>query len=121
MMAHPIQGAIDPAAAGANQRDGRCLLDEYRELGLDLAPAANAVEAGIHRCLRLMQTARLKVFRTCTQWLKEKRLYRRDEKGKIVKEKDHAMDAMRYVIFTDGIYEAAPEPEDAREERWGEF
>lgn len=33
-------------------------------------------------------------------FLKEYRLYRRDENGKIMKENDHLMDAMRYYIVS---------------------
>jgi hypothetical protein len=44
-----------------------------------------------------MSTGRLKVFRNLSAWLEEFRLYRRDEKGRVVKENDHIMDAMRYL------------------------
>ena len=40
-------GVIDPAGLGSSQIDGRALMDIYRELGLNLQPAVNAVEAGI--------------------------------------------------------------------------
>jgi len=43
-----IPGVIDPACLGSSQIDGRTLIDLYRELGLDLRPAVNAVEAGHH-------------------------------------------------------------------------
>lgn len=95
-----IPGTIDPASRGRSQQDGRKLLDEYRELGLDIIEADNAVNAGIHACLTRMLTGRLKVFSNCPYWLKEFRLYARDEKGKIVKKNDHAMDAMRYLVMT---------------------
>ncbi|NJM09329.1 MAG: hypothetical protein HC883_00055 [Bdellovibrionaceae bacterium] len=47
-----------------------------------------------------MTTGRFKVFQSCTNWLFEKRLYRRDEKGRIVKENDHAMDDSRYMVMS---------------------
>ena len=37
------------------------------------------------------------MFSTLTNLLAEYRIYRRDEKGKIVKSMDHLMDAMRYL------------------------
>jgi hypothetical protein len=37
------------------------------------------------------------------------RLYRRDEKGKIVKERDHLMDAKRYLLMS-GMMRAITEP-----------
>lgn len=91
-----IRGAIDPAARGRGQIDGRRLIEMYRDLGLDLTEADNAVESGLYELLTRMTSGRLKVFRSCQNWLAEFRLYRRDEKGRIVKAMDHLMDAMRY-------------------------
>lgn len=95
-----IPGTIDPASAGASQKDGSKLVDVYRALGLDLAFADNAVEAGIHAVWERMSSGRFKVFRSCQQWLGEFRLYRRDEKGRIVKEHDHLLDSARYGVMT---------------------
>lgn len=92
-----IRGAIDPAARGRSQVDGRRLLSMYEELGLDLVQADNAVEAGIYRVHQRLTSGRLKVFRSLTHWFSEFRLYRRDERGRIVKERDHLMDATRYL------------------------
>lgn len=91
-----IRGAIDPAARGRGQTDGRALISMYRDLGLDLTEADNSVETGIYELLTRMNTGRLKVFRSLQNWLREFRLYRRDEKGRIVKENDHGLDAGRY-------------------------
>jgi phage terminase large subunit-like protein len=104
-----IPGAIDPASAGSSQLDGRRLIDEYRSLGLDLSPADNAVEAGIMAVYRRLSSGRLKIFRTCVNLVSEMRLYRRDEKGKIVKERDHAVDGLRYLIMS-GMIRATTEP-----------
>jgi hypothetical protein len=104
-----IPGAIDPAAAGANQKDGSRLIDEYAALGLNLHPADNAVEAGIAACYQRFAQGGLKIFSTCRNAISEFRIYRRDEKGKIVKENDHIMDAMRYLIMT-GMMLATTEP-----------
>jgi hypothetical protein len=103
-----INGCIDPAA-GTSQRDGRNLKAEYmgEELGLNLVNANNAVDAGLHHVLILMQGGQLKTFSTLTSWLTELRLYRRDEKGKIVKTHDHLMDCMRYLLNTPGIWSTA--------------
>jgi Terminase RNaseH-like domain len=91
-----IPGAIDPSARGRSQVDGRALLQMYRDLGLDVVEADPTVESGIYLLLMRMTTGRLKVFRSLQNWLSEFRLYRRDEKGKIVKENDHLLDATRY-------------------------
>lgn len=102
-----LPGAIDPASAGANQKDGTTLLDEYRKLGLELYPADNSVEAGIMAITRRLESGRLKVFSTCRNWFAEFRLYRRvesqTERGlhvHIVKENDHLMDGSRYLIMS---------------------
>jgi hypothetical protein len=91
-----IRGAIDPSARGRGQADGRAMISMYRDLGLDLVDADNSVETGIFELLTRMTTGRLKVFRSLQNWIREFRLYRRDEKGRIVKEMDHGLDAARY-------------------------
>jgi hypothetical protein len=47
-----------------------------------------------------MATGRLKIFKSLSNLRDEFRIYRRDEKGKIEKEDDHAMDAMRYLVMS---------------------
>ena len=44
-----IPGVIDPAARGRSQIDGRQLIQIYRECGLHLEEADNAVESGIYQ------------------------------------------------------------------------
>lgn len=95
-----MTGAIDPAARGRSQIDGQQLLMLYQQLGLNLVLANNAVEAGIYEVWTRLSTGRLKIFRSCTNLLAERRVYRRDETGKIVKAKDHLMDVMRYLVMT---------------------
>lgn len=56
-----------------------------------------------------MCSGRLKVFNTLPLWLAEFRLYRRDDKGKIVKKNDHLMDATRYLAFS-GLDYATTKP-----------
>lgn len=92
-----ITGAIDPAARGRSQVDGRQLVSMYSDLGLRLHDADNSVEAGIYKVWQRLSTGRLKVFGSLQNWLTEFRLYRRDEKGRIVKQQDHLMDATRYL------------------------
>lgn len=92
-----VPGLSDPAALGRGQRDGKQLMLEYNDLGLKLIPAENPVEAGILKLYKRMTTGRLKVFKSMTQWLEEFRIYRRDDKGKIIKDFDHLMDCTRYL------------------------
>jgi hypothetical protein len=95
-----IPGVIDPASAASSQADGRRMIDLYRQSGLNVQEAENAVEAGIYTCWQLMTTGKLKVFRSLGNFLAEFRLYRRDEDGKVVKDRDHLMDAMRYLVMS---------------------
>lgn len=93
-------GAIDPASRGRSQKDGEQLIRLYGEQGLKLFLADNTVEAGIFDVYERLTTGRLKIFKTCVDTLGEYRLYRRDEKGRIVKQNDHIMDCVRYGIRT---------------------
>lgn len=95
-----IPGVTDPAARGRQQRDGERLMQDYIDLGLNVQAAFNGVEAGLLEVLMRISTGRLKVFSTLVNWLAEFRLYRRDEKGHVVKQNDHAMDATRYGVVS---------------------
>lgn len=104
-----IPGVIDPAARGRGQQDGRQLFQSYVDLGLNLEVAFNGVESGIHEVWQRMSSGRLRVFKSLTNWLTEFRLYRRDEKGNIVKANDHLMDTTRYLIMS-GIERSKTKP-----------
>lgn len=104
-----IPGVIDPAARGRSQADGAQLMQSYVEMGLDLEMAFNGVESGLYEVWQRMSSGRLKVFNSLQNWLFEFRLYRRNEKGAIVKENDHAMDAMRYLVMS-GLERAKTKP-----------
>lgn len=103
-----IKGAIDPAAAGSGQADGKKLMEIYTALGLELLPADNAVEAGILEVYQRLSTGRLKIFTTLEHLRAEYRLYRRNDKGRVVKENDHAMDALRYLVNTIKLIASLP-------------
>lgn len=90
-------GVIDPASRGRTQTDGQQLIKIYKDLGLQLMPANNEVDAGIQAVWQRMTTGNLKVFNTLHNFAKEFVLYRRDLKGRIVKENDHLMDCLRYL------------------------
>jgi phage terminase large subunit-like protein len=95
-----IPGTIDPASRGRSQKDGEKLLEIYTDLGLSLTCADNSRESGLYEVHQRLATGRLKVFRSMKKWFGEYRIYRRDERGHVVKEKDHAMDATRYLIVS---------------------
>lgn len=103
----------DPAGQAVNQQDGSSLIQAYEKEGLLMTKASNAVEAGLMEMLERMQTGRLKVFSHLEDWFKEFRLYRRDEKGRIVKENDHLLDATRYLVVS-GLAIARLKPQKSK-------
>lgn len=114
-----IPGVIDPASRGRSQKDGEQLLQIYRNLGLILVPAINAVEAGIYAVWQLMCAGKLKVFSSLSNWYREFRLYQRDEDGRVLKQNDHLMDAMRYFVMSGrDLMTVAPPPNDNLRRRY---
>lgn len=95
-----IAGVCDPAAKKSisNVRDGEKLYDLYRQLGLKLTSADNAVDAGIYDTWAALSVGKLKVMTHLHNFFNEYRLYRRNEHGQIVKKHDHLMDVMRYIV-----------------------
>lgn len=90
------------------------LANQYRAEGLNLlrekfsnppgpdqkeGQGGNGVEVGIIDMLTRMEEGRLKVFKTCTDWLEEFRQYHRKD-GKLVKVKDDVISASRYAIMS---------------------
>lgn len=115
-----VPGVIDPAARGRSQKDGSRLVDNYTDLGLNLSYAVNAVESGLLTVWGRLSTGRVKVFTGLQNFLAEYRIYRRDENGKIIKENDHLMDDMRYLIMS-GIEVAQTAPPEEYHEWTTEY
>ena len=93
----PDRWYADPSA--------RQSIAELRRLGLPLVPANNDVPNGVDTVATLMATGRLKVFRTCKNWLDEVESYVWDTKDDIKTDKprkvdDDLMDATRYLLHT---------------------
>lgn len=102
-----MNGVIDPASNKRGEDDGQQLMRQYKALGLRLSFANNAVEAGLTTVWSLLAAGKLKVFANCYNFFNEYILYRR-EKGLIVKENDHLMDALRYGIMTGKVATIKP-------------
>lgn len=103
MQAHMVKSRGDwiPGvgdAAALNVADGEKIIDSYRKLGLNIQIPDKSVEAGIWDVWELMTAGRLRVFKSLSGWFDEFRLYRRDEKGRVVKTMDHYMDCTRYLV-----------------------
>jgi phage terminase large subunit-like protein len=116
-----VPGVIDPASRGRGQKDGEQLFNLYSELGLNISPAINSVESGIYEVWQRLSTGRIKVFKSCLNLLSEYRIYRRDDKGRVVKENDHALDALRYLVMSGkdiASYAPAAEKKKAAQRSW---
>jgi phage terminase large subunit-like protein len=109
-----IPGVIDPASRGRNQKDGTQLFQIYQDLGLDIEKSKNAVEAGIAEVWQRMSSGRIKIFSTLQNLFTEIRMYHRDENGKIVKQDDHLLDCLKYLIIS-GLSRATTKSEIERE------
>lgn len=104
-----MPGVIDPAAQGIRGLDGKLLLAAYQELGLNVTIADNALVTGLTTTWDWLSTRQLRIFNTLRNWRNEVRLYRRNEKGEIIKKNDHLMDATRYnVVSGRAIAEVPP-------------
>lgn len=93
---------------------GISLARQYRDNGVNMLPwratnppapgqkegeGGNSVESSLMEMLERMETGRFKVFSTCKEWLKECRMYHRDERGKIVMLNDDLISASRYAYM----------------------
>lgn len=108
-------------AAGVVDHDRTRFVDRYRQHGIDLELPDKSVESGVQDVYDAISQGRLKVHASCAAWFAEFRVYRRDEKGRIVKHNDHLMDATRYLIRS-GIQRMKVQPEDpVPEERYRQF
>ncbi len=94
-----VPNVMDPASRGRSQIDGNKLMTLYIQSGLQVQPANNAVEAGIMDVYTLMSAGKFKAVRQKTRnFQHEFAMYKRDIHGKIVKENDHLLDALRYGV-----------------------
>lgn len=84
-----IKGAIDTSAHQRQQTDGQRLWNLYQQEDLQLTNAEKAVSSGLYAWYELLTQGRFKVFRDCRGLIEEMSMYRRDEKGNIVKKNDH--------------------------------
>lgn len=109
-----IIGAVDPASEKmVNTADGNEIFTLYRNYGLNIFHANNAVEAGIYKVGMGLQEGSIKIFTSCLNTIKQLRMYRRTAEGKIDKKsnpEDDLCDALRYLIMS-GMDFAAEEPD----------
>jgi hypothetical protein len=93
-----IPGVADAAGLAVTTKDSEQVISIWRRGGLDVVLPTKAVEAGIQEVWSLLSAGRLKFFTNCGPLFDEFRLYRRDDKGRVVKKDDHLCDCVRMVI-----------------------
>lgn len=105
---NPVYYIIDPAARNTNFQTGRSDQMEFTDNGINTIAGQHPVEAGINRVKQRLRNQRLQVFSNCVNLIEEFEEYRwreapksgEDGKPRPVKTKDHAMDALRYLIMS---------------------
>jgi hypothetical protein len=63
-----------------------------------LLPIDNKLESGIESVRQRMLSGQLKVFSSLEKLLRERKLYRLDESGQIVRRNDNLQDALRWLV-----------------------
>lgn len=114
-----INGVCDPhGILGGRGVTTESFLESYENAGLKLSLAhpsgPGSVELRINECYNRLSTGRMKVFCNLQNWLYEYRIYRRNDKGQIVKQNNHLMDCTGYLALSGaGVMSAWDE-----EEQW---
>lgn len=85
------------------------LAEQYRSAGVDILPfsaryddekgGGQPTEPVVNDILERMRTGRFKVFRSLNEWFEEKRMYHRNDRGVIVRERDDLMAATNYAVM----------------------
>lgn len=105
-------------------------IEELKKAGLNVREVSKDIVAGINKVRELFKQNRIKIHANCKNLIWELETYHYPEKGKDytskldlneketpVKENDHAVDALRYALYT--IKPDFPEVTDPYYERWG--
>lgn len=98
---------LPPDASATERGSGKTVKQFYQEAGInnlvdfENPDGSNYVEPGIMAIQQAMRVGQFRVFRDQNQaFIDELRTYHRDDKGRIVKERDDVLDAVRYGFQT---------------------
>ena len=95
-----IPGVADAAGLAVTARDSEQVISIWKRGGLDVTLPKKSPEAAIQELWELLSGGRFKVFSNMGAWFDEYRLYRRDDKGRVVKKDDHYLDATLYACVS---------------------
>lgn len=116
-----IDGVADPhgSKTGRGVSD-QSFLEAYEKLGLNLTlckpSGPGSVELGINEVYSRLSTGRLKIFSSLRNWFYEYRMYRRNDKGEVVKINNHLMDTTRYIcLFGHAVMKTFLDEDDYRD------
>ncbi len=105
-----------------DRQSGDRLADIYRNHEINMLPerathpdGGNGVEAGLMDMLERMQSGRFKVFSTVGEFFEEFRLYHRKD-GKLVKERDDLISAVRYAVMMLRFAKTSPRQDGSKEQ-----
>lgn len=94
-----IPGAFVPTGNRRTEEVGRQVLSGYLGQGVRLNPIPDPFDAGTAAVANRLATGRIKVLRTCVDWLREYRTYHRGDDGKPVDEGHALMRATRLLVM----------------------
>lgn len=112
-----IRGVCDPAARASAGPHGLSFLQSYTvDESLNITPARGGPgtkEVQIAHTLTELESGMLKIYSNCTKLISGIGMYRRDEKGNIVKKGDDEVDALLYVDNDfDLVASCLPDPDN---------
>jgi phage terminase large subunit len=113
---------IDPSARNRSLTDADRVQAAYSRAGIRAFPAQNDVEAGVFEVKRRLGSTRLLISKDCEHLRWELSRYRIDQKadGKfaVVKQDDHAADALRYVCMARPVAPPSRQRRQPKQQRW---
>lgn len=118
----PRHVMIDPSARNRSLTDADRVQAAYHRAGIKAFPAQNDVEAGVFEVKRRLEFKQLLVSERCEKLKWELSRYRQDPKADgrfaVVKQDDHAADALRYVCMARPLAPRKSNSPLRKPERW---
>jgi predicted phage terminase large subunit-like protein len=85
---------------GRSEADTWELIKMYQQLGIEVELGRDTPESGIYAARERMSSSRLKVFSNLSRYREQRRLFRWDEKGQVVKQNDSLLNCCHCLIVS---------------------